>query len=111
MEENAQNTQSTQEMSVKDLAEGIVDPTVETTIAVSQLLKDLEETGMQPITILGVAINLLAQSYCKHWNNKVPAEGSDYRVGQFVVSIYPALSKAAMNKIRREHKAAKSKES
>lgn len=101
--ENTENSENTEPSKV----ESIVDPTVETTVAVSQLLKDLEETGMKPITIMSVAINLLAQSYCKHWNNKVPADGSDYRVGQFVVSIYPALSKAAMNKIRREQRAAK----
>lgn len=101
--ENTENTENAEPSKV----EAIVDPTVETTVAVSQLLKDLEETGMKPITIMSVAINLLAQSYCKHWNNKVPADGSDYRVGQFVVSIYPALSKAAMNKIRREQRAAK----
>ena len=101
--ENTENTENTEPSKV----EAIVDPTVETTVAVSQLLKDLEETGMKPITIMSVAINLLAQSYCKHWTNKVPADGSDYRVGQFVVSIYPALSKAAMNKIRREQRAAK----
>lgn len=101
--ENTENSENTEPSKV----EAIVDPTVETTVAVSQLLKDLEETGMKPITIMSVAINLLAQSYCKHWNNKVPADGSDYRVGQFVVSIYPALSKAAMNKIRREQRAAK----
>lgn len=77
------------------------------TVAVSQLMEDLEKTNLSPQTILGIAVNMVAQAYSKMWNNKVPVDGSDFRVGQFVVSIYPALSKAALLKIKREEKLAK----
>lgn len=83
------------------------DATAIATVAVAQLMDDLEKENMAPQTILGIAVNMAAQAYTKMWNNKVPVDGSDFRVGQFVVSIYPALSKAALLKIRREQKLAK----
>ena len=83
------------------------DASVLATVAVSQLMDDLDKTNLTPQTILGIAVNLTAQAYSKMWNNKVPVDGSDFRVGQFVVSIYPALSKAALLKIKREEKLAK----
>lgn len=83
------------------------DAPVLATVAVSQLMEDLEKTNLPPQTILGIAVNLTAQAYAKMWNNKVPVDGSDFRVGQFIVSIYPALSKAALLKIKREQRLAK----
>lgn len=83
------------------------DAPVLATVAVSQLMEDLEKTNLPPQTILGIAVNLTAQAYSKMWNNKVPVDGSDFRVGQFIVSIYPALSKAALLKIKREQRLAK----
>lgn len=83
------------------------DATAIATVAVAQLMEDLEKEKMAPQTILGIAVNMAAQAYTKMWNNKVPVDGSDFRVGQFVVSIYPALSKAALLKIKREQKLAK----
>ena len=83
------------------------DAPVLATVAVSQLMEDLEKTNLPPQTILGIAVNLTAQAYSKIWNNKVPVDGSDFRVGQFIVSIYPALSKAALLKIKQEQKIAK----
>lgn len=83
------------------------DAPVLATVAVSQLMEDLEKTNLLPQTILGIAVNLAAQAYAKMWNNNVPVDGSDFRVGQFIVSIYPALSKAALLKIKREQRLAK----
>jgi hypothetical protein len=83
------------------------DAPVLATVAVSQLMEDLEKTNLPPQTILGIAVNLAAQAYAKMWNNNVPVDGSDFRVGQFIVSIYPALSKAALLKIKREQRLAK----
>lgn len=83
------------------------DAPVLATVAVSQLMEDLEKTNLPPQTILGIAVNLTAQAYSKMWNNKVPVDGSDFHVGQFIVSIYPALSKAALLKIKREQRLAK----
>ena len=102
---NTENQEQQQENQEPQAA--AADASVLATVAVSQLMDDLEKTNLTPQTILGIAVNLTAQAYSKMWNNKVPVDGSDFRVGQFVVSIYPALSKAALLKIKREDKLAK----
>lgn len=99
--DNTENKENTENQAVA------ADATAVATIAVSQLMDDLEKENMAPQTILGIAVNMAAQAYTKMWNNKVPVDGSDFRVGQFVVSIYPALSKAALLKIKRDQKLAK----
>lgn len=99
--DNTENKENTENQAIAADAAAVA------TVAVSQLMDDLEKENMAPQTILGIAVNLTAQAYSKMWNNKVPVDGSDFRVGQFVVSIYPALSKAALLKIKREQKLAK----
>lgn len=99
--ENIENKENTENQAVA------ADATAVATVAVSQLMDDLDKENMSPQTILGIAVNMAAQAYTKMFNNKVPVDGSDFRVGQFVVSIYPALSKAALLKIKREQKLTK----
>lgn len=82
----------------------------EATVSVAALIEDLEKTGVKPETLLGISVNMMAQAYCKYFNNRVPVDGSDFRVGEFVVSIYPALSVDAKKKIQSNKRLIKKKE-